>query len=192
MTERRRSLVRYRVVHPATPRAAIGVSGVLASLLIHGLLLMPLVLGGHRHRQPSTPNTEGASARPRDQKSPESMQVVFVDEESRTIRDSSQDPDMNRFLLPPPRLSPIARRHIQTAALGSIEKPDDQTVVEAQGDQAGRALLFGRYMGQISARIERAWLRPRSVPSDVAKGDSAESTHPGAFSCRVQITQDQH
>jgi len=39
-------------------------------------------------------------------------------------------------------------------------------------------MMFGRYMGQISARVERAWLRPRSVPPQ------------GSFACRVQITQD--
>jgi hypothetical protein len=39
-------------------------------------------------------------------------------------------------------------------------------------------LLFGRYIGQITARIERAWMRPRT-PIDSA-----------LFACRVRITQD--
>jgi hypothetical protein len=39
-------------------------------------------------------------------------------------------------------------------------------------------MLFGRYMGQISARIQRAWIRPRTPVED------------GSFSCRVQISQD--
>ena len=29
--------------------------------------------------------------------------------------------------------------------------------------QAGLAVLYGRYLGQIQARIERAWLRPRTA-----------------------------
>jgi hypothetical protein len=38
--------------------------------------------------------------------------------------------------------------------------------------------MFGRYMGQIKARIERAWLRPRT------------SIGANSFACRVQIVQD--
>jgi len=45
-------------------------------------------------------------------------------------------------------------------------------------DAGDRAMLFGRYMGQVNARIERAWLRPRSPTGD---------TH---FQCQVSITQD--
>lgn len=47
-------------------------------------------------------------------------------------------------------------------------------------DGAERAALFQRYTGQIQARIERAWMRPRT-------GFEA-----GLFNCRVQIVQDRH
>jgi TonB C terminal len=40
-----------------------------------------------------------------------------------------------------------------------------------------RTAMLGRYMGQINARIERAWIRPRT---------SVES---GQFACRAKITQ---
>ena len=43
----------------------------------------------------------------------------------------------------------------------------------------GRRLLYGRYIGQITARIERAWMRPRTPIDDVA-----------FFACRVRVTQD--
>src|SRR5689334_17289238 len=39
--------------------------------------------------------------------------------------------------------------------------------------------MFGRYLGQISARISRAWMRPRSA----IEGN-------GTFDCRVRIFQD--
>ncbi len=55
------------------------------------------------------------------------------------------------------------------------DAPD--AVPEAAGDAAGHAMLFGRYMGQVIARIERAWVRPRSPLAD------------SPFRCRVQITQ---
>jgi hypothetical protein len=52
--------------------------------------------------------------------------------------------------------------------------------------------MFGRYQGQISARIERAWIRPRT-PVDDSKGnatalDNAQRETP--FVCQVQIRQD--
>jgi hypothetical protein len=47
------------------------------------------------------------------------------------------------------------------------------------GDEATRALMLGRYVGQITARIERAWLRPRSA------------LDAGMFTCRARILQDE-
>ncbi|MGH8268553.1 MAG: TonB C-terminal domain-containing protein, partial [Steroidobacteraceae bacterium] len=48
----------------------------------------------------------------------------------------------------------------------------------AAGDRAALAAMAGRYVGQIDARIERAWLRPRTAIGAPA------------FLCRVRITQD--
>jgi hypothetical protein len=58
------------------------------------------------------------------------------------------------------------------------EKPDSSAPPEAIGDQAQHALLYGRYLGQVQARIERAWMRPRT-------GIGAQR-----FSCRARIEQD--
>jgi hypothetical protein len=65
----------------------------------------------------------------------------------------------------------------------------------AAGDRAMRALMFGRYTGQISARIERAWVRPRSPVNDDTEGSESStgddvSTSDETFRCRVQIRQD--
>jgi hypothetical protein len=67
----------------------------------------------------------------------------------------------------------------------SFSPPSDASVVPDQlatanqvaDDTPERTRLFGRYMGQISARIERAWLKPR----DPVTG--------GTFACRVTIVQ---
>ena len=58
------------------------------------------------------------------------------------------------------------------------------------GDAEFRARMFGRYTGQISARIERAWEKPRSPVSDVSSARSAEAFDSEAFVCQVQIRQD--
>ena len=48
---------------------------------------------------------------------------------------------------------------------------------QVQGDEATEARLYGVYVGQISARIERAWLKPRTSPGT------------DRFVCRVQVLQ---
>lgn len=60
------------------------------------------------------------------------------------------------------------------------------------GDTAAQAAMFGRYTGQIDARIERAWRRPRTA---IATGrsfpsSSARSPSPEIFDCQVRILQD--
>lgn len=74
---------------------------------------------------------------------------------------------------------------------------DDQAdaAVDA-GDPAARARLFGLYAGQIDARIERAWRRPRSPVDDVAVAslvdtapDERMTTKSDRFECRVRIYQ---
>ena len=58
------------------------------------------------------------------------------------------------------------------------------------GDAEFRARMFGRYTGQIGARIERAWEKPRTpVDNSVAKG-SGQAVEPDRFVCQVQIRQD--
>jgi hypothetical protein len=68
---------------------------------------------------------------------------------------------------------------LPAAAFSPVEEPSDERspTVEAAGDAQGRALLFGRYMGQITARIDRAWMRPRGALADPS------------FRCRVRISQ---
>jgi len=56
---------------------------------------------------------------------------------------------------------------------------DSASAVASSGDQHEYALMAGRYLGQITARIERAWVKPK----DPIEG--------GIFACRVRITQDQ-
>jgi hypothetical protein len=64
-------------------------------------------------------------------------------------------------------------------AIDLAHAADTATVQSPEAhDAADRALLFGRYMGQVNARIERAWLRPRTA---------IENT---LFQCQVAITQD--
>jgi hypothetical protein len=53
-----------------------------------------------------------------------------------------------------------------------------QTDNEPSTEEAGRALMLGRYLGQVIARVGRAWSRPRGPIGA------------GSFACLVQVEQD--
>jgi hypothetical protein len=156
-------------------RAAIPIAGAVASLALHVLLLTPLLLGAAQHRA-LAPEAPGGSVPSRDDAA---MTVVFFD-------------DMGPRQKAPPRVSaapvfagvnPVVLRALQSPSLDTAfpdtASPGQRTgEPQAQGDSATFALLYGRYIGQVTARIERAWMRPR-------RSSSAE------FACRLQVLQDE-
>lgn len=109
------------------------------------------------------------------------MQVIFIDEPDGTSK-GGKLPEATASLLALSNslLTPVPALEIPVPA--AIALSDDDTdadsVTHASGDDPGRAVMFGRYVGQISARIERAWMRPRTP---------IES---GRFTCRARIVQD--
>ena len=91
---------------------------------------------------------------------------------------------------------PLPHIEISKDAIG--ESSDPAATIDS-GDPVARAALFGRYTGQIDARIERVWRRPRS-PVNPMDGSRQQSTAADAlnrgngaetFRCQVHIVQDQ-
>ena len=80
----------------------------------------------------------------------------------------------------------------------NLEALDDQLVDSAapaaiEGDPAERAHMFGRYTGQIRARIEGAWMiphSPASVSEVASRGGASAVQDAPPFRCDVQIRQD--
>jgi TonB C terminal len=144
--------------------------GVFLTVLLHVLMLGPLVLGNLKTRAP-IPNQSGAGASAMRSPSPPVMTLILFNDA--VIRSPN---DFSVTIASPDRLParPLEERD-------DTEK-ERSTVADAQGDQAQRALLFGQYMGQVTARVERAWLRPR-IP--VETGSDVQ------FSCQVQVNQDE-
>ncbi len=105
--------------------------------------------------------------------SDDAMQWVTLDPNALTDPSKEKPP-------PPVHLQSFDTRKelLKVAALVSdIPLPHTPDATVADAGQLSQ--MFGRYMGQINARIERAWLRPRTpigAPS---------------FSCQVQIKQDE-
>src|SRR6202012_449133 len=57
------------------------------------------------------------------------------------------------------------------------------------GDAAELARLFGVYTGQIQARIDRVWRRPRTPVNAIAVDQKPTGTDE-SFQCEAQIVQD--
>lgn len=167
-----------RAIHSDADRAAIAFSGAALTLVLHLLMICPLVLGrGHpvrRHPEQEGASTSGIPA------------LTVVDLEDPADRPEQQQkrsasaklssaPDPSRFLLP------SGGFHLQAnAAPAAIDDVDAKRTAPdgPAADDGEQAVMFGRYLGQVTSRIERAWLRPRT-----AIGGSS-------FTCLVQVEQD--
>lgn len=86
------------------------------------------------------------------------------------------------------KVAPILPINTEPSALVNIEAltigEEQATSVDASSNGTERARLFGIYTGQIQARIDRVWRRPRSP----VNGNEAPTDE--SFRCRAQIVQD--
>jgi hypothetical protein len=145
--------------------------GIVATALLHLLLMAPLVFAGHapdRRTHELGAEMSGVPA----------MTVVSLDEESELGLQHSVAHDAR--IAPTRLLLPVGALELQDAAV-PVDVGDDssaQSSASEQTDSQQRALMFGRYLGQVTARVDRAWLRPRT-PVGAA-----------TFTCIVQVEQD--
>jgi hypothetical protein len=152
--------------------------GALGSALIHLLLLDFMVGGGSSAaRAPVEPGMGAASVV---SDSSASMTLILLDgagvavSEEELEESASSQGTASQSL----QLTVITPEPVREPAFEIEDAADaESTEAMASADALGRAKQFGLYMGQIQARIERAWNRPRSA----LQGDS--------FECAVQIQQ---
>jgi hypothetical protein len=162
---------------PNPRRVAVPLMGALASFSLHVLLLTHVLLGPWTpvKRQIETQGT-GPSIH---SSSDESPMIATILEESddppnfghSSIVTATMLTARDGFVIP----------DVQPTSVIAVPDPqlDKDGASMRDGDNdPGQALMFGRYVGQISARIDRAWIKPRTpVPS-------------GRFACRARILQD--
>jgi hypothetical protein len=164
---------------PRSRPLAVSAVGILGALLVHGVMVFSFVLDlSMPSRKP--PDRSGAGASALRTASADEMTVVFINEPS---------PPSDA---PLPKLEPVSSHGLASPELPLVVLSPDPSPASAAdrsnkensdsaapaADAAQHALMYGRYVGQVQARIERAWMRPR--------------TEIGAerFSCRIRITQD--
>jgi hypothetical protein len=168
-------------IYPPSPPRAISFMGALASLLLHALLLTPAVLGTSAHKTP-LPRRQDMISTVEGSSNDSTMTVIFIQDPDPDAKSAAATTELASLL-------PEGSETLATVAAPNLEPPpgfsqsDDNEEERHSANAAvesdpGRALLLGRYLRQITARIQRAWVRPRTrIESDL-------------FVCRVRILQD--
>jgi hypothetical protein len=171
------------------PPAAIGLAG---TLLLHTLVLQTALLGGLAHNiHPPEIQLPGLPLNKTDAKPAESLVFINLSRNANANNEIAQSLAYLRVAIKntpiavtPP--DPLPLLNIETLALDD-EKPSALSV--DSGDGTERARLFGIYTGQIQARIERIWRRPRSPVNESVSPTNTANTDE-SFQCQVQIVQD--
>jgi len=132
-----------------------GGAAALVSIALHALLLGGVLLTESGHGF-SVRGGVGANSAVSEEEAVATL--MLVDDPGFAAAADEPAPDVEHQLADPPDAEP--------ASSG-----------ELSADREERATLFGRYLAQIQARVERAWLKPRTPIGA------------GAFECRLQLEQ---
>lgn len=159
------------------PRAVAGA----AVLALHLIVISPLVLGVAAHQKRS-PNPQSAGFVEYASKGEESSAMILLDLSTLALSHESDSPeieiDAEGILLEETKLALASQSPPLPSVLVVDEADLADTANKEAGDPAANAMLFGKYMSHVAARIERAWIRPR------------DELRSGQFDCRVRILQD--
>jgi hypothetical protein len=163
----------------APGRLAVGTLGVLASCAIHFALIQAVFWGTGRVESTQTREGFGANAFGSSEEAITTM--FFVEDASADVSNNDDMEDLSSAgkILQGLRVTILGPDPSIDAALKDFDAEDASPATPDQsvGEREARAALFGRYIGQIEARVERAWLRPRTpIGAEV-------------FECRVRVQQ---
>jgi hypothetical protein len=162
------------------------VIGLVGTLLLHGIALQTAILQGRSQRIPP-PEVRELQSSP--SKAAPGESLVFIELPHPAKTDGEIDKSLalaretmaaNLITVKVADLSPV---------LDALPLSEDATASSVDsGDGAEHARLLGIYSGQIRARVERVWSRPRTPVSDGGSSSKAPDTV-GYFHCQAQIAQ---
>jgi TonB C terminal len=169
-----------------------GIIGFAGTLLLHGLALQSVLLGSRAHNVRPPEIQEPGSTLNKPAGKPADA-LVFIDvpktgKATDEIHDAlaSVRAAIKDSPIPVTHPDPSPPRDIEALALG--EDNDSQSSIDS-GDGAEKVRLFGIYTGQIQARVERVWQRPRT-PVQEGSDPAKAAVSAEYFQCQVQIVQD--
>jgi hypothetical protein len=166
----------------------VGLAGTVA---IHGFAVLLLLPDPLKHKT-NTPDSAGASITRIHTESADELVIVTISGAKKSDSGAGAPlidlgPQLTHLAIPLVAPDPILAISLSEAATKTDKSAQSATDL---GDAETRARMLGRYTGQISARIERAWEKPRSPVSQPAAVHSAEGVESDMFVCQVQIRQD--
>ncbi len=166
------------------------VLGVVGTVLLHGIVFQTMVLGTSTRKIPVP--TQGLASTANAGAESEMTLVVVQPMEAPNSKDSLFEEYVSRgSLMKDLPIALISPDPTPTLSL-QPEQLTDNTEAELpvnSGDPAGQAHLFGIYSGQIQARIDRVWRRPRT-PVNEYRTQRQGSLGEEPFQCQVRIIQD--
>jgi hypothetical protein len=168
--------------------------GILGTLLLHAALIQSLPFGsrGLKVKPPEAQESSDESAKSKAD-SEEPLELIPIPTTAGSQQAAVQNflsslPDLSKKKIKSPvNIDPPAILNIETLALSENDQPSKSA--NDNGDSAEQARLFGIYTGQIQARIDRVWRRPRT-PVDEDKTSVSTADAGGSFQCQAQIIQD--
>jgi hypothetical protein len=145
-------------------------------LALHASLIGPLLLGLGSPR--ATPSHRGSGATVQSDALGEVMTLVLLDSSESATATAEISTLQSHGLTERDLAIRVTGKDPWPTGEVSFNVETAATLETDPVEIAARAALFARYTGQIKARIERAWLRPRTAIGLPV------------FDCQVQITQD--
>jgi TonB C terminal len=172
--------------------------GVIGTVLVH-LVAVQSVMSGAHARKVRPPDAEGIGATMVKSDTAPSETLVLIDLPQAAISDQPLAEELTSAgqALRDMTMNVVSDDPLPHVDIPKEELSEDKDAAAAvdSGDPAVQAAMFGRYTGQIDARIERAWQRPRSPvnpsPDSASNAHSQASANSG-FKCQVRIIQDAH
>jgi hypothetical protein len=176
----------------STPRRFLSPTlfGALGTVLLHAVVIQSIHFAswGHLVKLPETPEYAGAPSKSK-ANSEESLVLITLPMVPNSIEAAAQNlissfPDMRKMQIQSSvDLEPPALLNMEALALSEDQAFRPQS---GSGEGGEQARLRGIYTGQIMARIDRVWRRPRTSvkenPGETVPGDS--------FQCEAQVIQD--
>jgi TonB C terminal len=166
--------------------------GILGTLLLHALVIQSVPWGSRpKIKPPETPESEDVLAKFKTDPA-ESLVLISLPTTAVSNQGAAQNlvsslPDLKEMMIKSRvDVEPPALLNIEALALS--EDPVSNPT-SGSGDGAEVARLFGIYTGQIQARIDRVWRRPRT-PINENASEKTPTDAGDSFQCEAQIVQD--
>jgi hypothetical protein len=165
--------------------------GFIGTLLIHALLVPSAYMSSRAGKTRAPETHELGSLVKSKGDSMESLVLITLPTTSSRSITIAQDVSVQIELSKNTVISPLEHDFagwLDQEILALDEEPPTAAPGDG-GEAAEQARLFGIYSGQIRARVERIWRRPRT-PVQETDGGVPSAVTDESFRCQVQIVQD--